>query len=73
LRELEADNSFGGENDVLVAGKRSASGTGASAGQRSDGCAFASAGQAADNSSKSGTSTGHDGRALAFAFRGKSS
>ena len=72
LRELEADDSLGGENDVLIAGKCSASGTGTAASQRSDRCAFATAGQAADNSSKSGASTGHDRCALAFTFGGES-
>ena len=66
LFQLEAEGGFGGQDNVLVAGKSCAARAGATAGQRTDRSALAAAGQAANQGSQARAAAGQDGRALAF-------
>jgi len=72
MRQREADDGLGGQDDVFVSGEGCPASSGASASSQTDGSAFASASQAADDAAKRSAAAGHHRGTLAFALRRES-
>ncbi len=64
--EMEGEQRFGGEKDLLVAGERATRRACAAAGCRANERAFAASGDAADDGSERSAAARHESRALAF-------
>src|SRR4051812_16019850 len=68
FQQLEAEDGFGRDDHVFVAGEVSAASARACAHQSADGRTFAAAGEPADERAQTGTAADHHCRTLAFAL-----